>query len=147
MKTPAQRASTRTLRVVAGKARHTLPDMDYEVSQLHEIDAVEIVDLRGVLGNRVSTFMREAVAAPFVRLEGEGAQNVARLWRLLPPGEAMRCHVPSIGLRFYRDETLLLQASLCWDCNNIFIDYGSRELFYAFDANSADAQELLRLME
>lgn len=109
--------------------------MDYEVSQLPEIDAVEIVDLRGVDGNRVSTFMREAVAAPYVFIiNGDDAQNVARLWRLLPPGETMRCHVPLHGFRFYRDKKLLLQASVCRRCHDIFIDCAESEFFYAFNA-------------
>ena len=119
--------------------------MNNEVSQLPAIDAVEIVDLRGVFGHRVSTFMREATVAPFVRLEGEAAQNVARLWRSLPPGEEMRCHVPRYGFRFYHNGTLFLQASACWQCDNIFIDGEGRESFYAFDAQSAPAQKLLTL--
>lgn len=121
--------------------------MDAQISQLPEIDAVEIVDLRGVEGNRVSTFMREAAATPCVRLEGEAAQNIARLWRSLPPSEAMRCHVPRYGFRFYHNGTLVLQASVCWRCHNIFIDWQDRESFYAFDAESAQAQELLRIVE
>ena len=121
--------------------------MDYEVSLLPEIEAVEIVDLRDVAGNRVSTFMREAADAPFVLLKSEDAQNVARLWRSLPPSEEMRCHVPRFGFRFYRDKNLVLQASVCWQCDNIFIDGAGRESFYAFDAQSAPARELLRFVE
>jgi hypothetical protein len=121
--------------------------MEYNTSQLPEIDAVEVVNLRDIMGNRVNTYMKEAVSAPFVRVTGEVAQDIARLWRLLPVAEQMRCHVPSFGLRFYNNDNLHLQASVCWQCNNIFVDIGEQELSYTFDAQHSYSQELLALVK
>jgi len=53
--------------------------MKYNTSQLPEIDAVEVVNLRDIVANRVNTYMKEAVSAPFVRVTDEMAQDIARL--------------------------------------------------------------------
>jgi hypothetical protein len=119
--------------------------MEYTPSLLPEIDAVEVVDLEAVVGNRFNTFMREAATAPCVWVGGEAAENIARLWRQLPPAEPMRCHTPPYGFRFYKDDDLILQASVCWNCNNIFIDSNGQELGYTFDGAHPDSRELLAL--
>ena len=122
-------------------------DMDYDPSQLPNIDAVEVVELKGILPNRVSEYMREAINAPTIRIDGEAAQHIAHLWRQLPPGEQMRCHMPHFGLRFYAGGNLLLQASLCWDCNNIFINQGELDLYFNFNGQHPLSRELLALLK
>jgi hypothetical protein len=52
--------------------------MDYYApSQLPDIDAVELVDLKGLQPNLVSEYMKIAQNAPFVRVKGETAQQIA----------------------------------------------------------------------
>jgi hypothetical protein len=51
-------------------------------------------------------------------------------------------------VRFLANGAIVVQASICWQCNNIYgygLD-GAREL-HAFDASAAPAQELLSALE
>ena len=121
--------------------------MEYDASELGAVDAVEVVDLRDVLGNRASTFMEEAQSAPCVRVTGETAQKIAQLWHELPDAEQMRCHVPPFGLRFFREEKRVLQASICWHCNNIFIDKDGENLSYKFDGRHQSSQQLFAILQ
>lgn len=115
----------------------------YFPSSRPPISAVEVVLLRGIDANRVSEYMREAVAVPSVLLDGEAAQRVAALWRHLPPGEPYRCHNPPFGLRFLAGEAVVCRASLCWECNNIFGDADGQELAHNFDAKASVSRALL----
>ncbi|HLO86169.1 MAG TPA: hypothetical protein VK203_14330 [Nostocaceae cyanobacterium] len=91
--------------------------------------------------------MRIAKNAPFVRVKGETAQQIARLWRQLPPDEQMRCHIPPFGLRFYIGNKLLVQGSVCWQCNNIYVEENGEDLVYEFDAQHPHSQQLLALLQ
>lgn len=122
--------------------------MDYYApSKLPDINAVELVDLNGLQPNLVSGYMGAAENAPFVRVKGETAQQIAHLWRHLPPDEQMRCHNPPFGLRFYVDNKLLVQGSVCWNCNNIHAEENGENLVYEFDAQHPHSQELLTLLQ
>jgi hypothetical protein len=120
--------------------------MDYYApSQLPDIDAVELVDLRTLhLG---SVGMSKVKNAPFVQVKGETAQQIAHLWRHLPPDEQMRCHNPPFGLRFYMDNKLLVQGSVCWNCNNINVEENGKNLLYEFDAQHPHSQKLFALLQ
>jgi hypothetical protein len=120
---------------------------EYEPSQLPDIDAVELVDLKSLQSNRVNGYMRIAKDAPHVHVQGETAQQIAHLWRLLPFGEQMRCHIPLFGLRFYVGNMLLVQGSVCWKCNNIFVEENGEDLAYTFDAEHTHSQQLLALLK
>ena len=123
-------------------------DMNYYVpSQLPNIDAVELVDLKGLEPNLVSEYMKIAKNALFVRVKGETAQQIAHLWRQLPPEGQMRCHFPPFGLRFYVENKLLVQGSVCWQCNNIHAEQNGENLLYEFDAQHPHSQELLTLLQ
>lgn len=80
------------------------------------------------------------------RLTGEPAQRAARLWRALPSAEQMRCHMPRYALRFYATGVLLLEAALCFECNNISILRKGRREWATFDGQASPAQELLALL-
>ena len=121
--------------------------MEYDPTKLGAVDAVEVVDLKDVLGNRVTTYMKEAADAPCVRVTGEHAQEIARLWRELPAGLLERCHIPSFGMRFFHEEKRVLQASICWRCNNIVIHKDDEELWYEFDAEHSSSHQLLALAQ
>jgi hypothetical protein len=121
--------------------------MDYEPSQLPDIDAVELVDLKGLQPKHVNEYMKIAKDASHVHVQGEAAQQIAYLWRQLPPDEQMRCHSPPFGLRFYRGRELLVQGSVCWECNNIFVEENGEDLAYTFDGQHAYSQQLLILLE
>jgi hypothetical protein len=119
--------------------------MNFDPKQLSEVDTVEIVNLRGIQTNRVSEYMKNSADAPHVKVENELAQQFAGLWRQLPSGIQARCHVPPFGLRFFLKKELQLQASICWQCDNIFGDIKGTGFWYAFDAQHQVSQELLSL--
>jgi hypothetical protein len=90
----------------------------------------------------------DTAGAPRTRLVGRDAEEIARLWNELPPGEQARCHVPPFGLRLFSRGVLLLEASLCWDCNNIFGVAGESAFGFEFDASAPSSTALLaRLRE
>ncbi len=124
--------------------------MDAEIpSSLPTIDAVEIVDLRGVRVNHrvVDEYMANARAAPTWRLDGSDAQRIATLWRSLPAGEQARCHIPPFGFRFFAAGHVVAEASVCWQCNNLSGTAGDRRLFFEFDSSAPPARELLAAAE
>jgi len=119
-------------------AMRTTPPLD-------AVDQVEVVDLRQVSSDRVQDYLEAAatVGAPRVRVRGSDAQGIAALWSELPPGEQDRCHVPPFGLRFFSGDHLLLEASLCWQCNNIFGVADGNRFSFAFNASASPSRELL----
>jgi hypothetical protein len=122
--------------------------MDDEVQPVPEyVTAVEVVDVRGIEPNRVSQFMAYARDRPGVRLNKERAERVVGLYRQLPRGEQARCHKPSYGLRMFREDRIVYQASICWECNNIFGEANGRSFSIEFDCSSSVAQELLLEMQ
>ena len=122
----------------------------YAPSQLPDIDIVELVELSGLQPNRVSDKNLR-----FVRVKKETAQKIAYLWRQLPPGEQMRCHYPPFGLRFYMGNKLVVQGSICWECNNIFCwecnnifaQENGENLIYEFDTQHSHSRQLFALLQ
>jgi hypothetical protein len=120
---------------------------NFAPSSLPAVDAVEVVNLRGVDPNRVDEFMAAAKDAKYVRLVGDKAQRIAAAWRNLPEGEQARCHIPPFGLRFYAGRELILEASICWQCNNIAGKAGAEGVFFEFDGEHAQSRELLAMLK
>jgi hypothetical protein len=118
----------------------------YQPNSLPAITSVEVVSLRGRYPKRMD-YMLDTTGARSVMQEGAPAQRIAELWRSLPPGEQMRCHTPPYGLRFFRDGELLCQASLCWECNNLFGDVQGDDISYVFDAKHPVSQDLLVVLK
>jgi hypothetical protein len=110
---------------------------------LPEIDSVELVDLEDVEPQSVAGYMSAATTAPSVRVTGNTAQKIAALWRSLPPGEPARCHIPPFGLRFFLREKLLAEASICWECNNVFGGTWDGDFSFEFDGEAPSSRELL----
>lgn len=81
------------------------------------------------------------------QIQGVGAQQIAILFRQLPFGNQARCHFSPFALRFFRDGEELLYASICWDCNNIWITENGVHKYAEFDADAEVSQQLLRLIE
>ena len=108
-------------------------------------DEVEVVDLRGLRPDRVSQYLEVAAAvnSPRVKLLGHDAEEIAALWNELPPGQQDRCHVPPFGLRFFSGAQLILEASVCWDCSNIFGVADGSIFSFEFDASAPASKALL----
>lgn len=120
--------------------------MDYEPSQLPDVNAVELVDLKGIELHRGREYMRTKDAL-CVRIKGGTAQQISHLWRQLPPDEQARCHVPPFGLRFYFDNKLLVQGSVCWACNNIWVEENGKDFVYTFDGGHKYSRQLLDILK
>jgi hypothetical protein len=117
----------------------------FSPSDLPEVTAVEIIDLRGISANLVSGYMRHADDAPSVRCEDHRVSRIAEAWRSLPVGESIRCHTPPIGIRLYQQHELVAEASICWRCQNMFGRSLGQEFGYSFSAESAAARALFEL--
>jgi hypothetical protein len=113
---------------------------DYLPSSLPAVSIVEVIVLRG---NDDYEIREEVGTAPGVSLTGDDAQRVSALWRLLPTGYQARCHDPRFGLRFLDGGVVLCQASVCWECNNIYGEANGEGFTYAFDAEASVSQDLL----
>ena len=115
------------------------------VPRVSGVDSVEVVDLAGLTPDRVRDYLKaaDAAGAPRVRLLGRDVEEIAALWNELPPGEQARCHTPPFGLRFFCEGVLLLEASLCWECSNIFGVAGGGAFECQFDAAAPSSTELL----
>jgi hypothetical protein len=124
-----------------------LPMTPYAVpSSLPPIDAAEVVDLAQAQPDQMDRFVAAAAAAGTrcVRVADDAeAQRIAAMFRALPPGEQMRCHIPPFGLRFFAGGRPICEASICWECNNVHGWAGEQPLFYEFDAALAPSRELL----
>jgi hypothetical protein len=115
-------------------------------SSLPLIDEVQIVDLSRIVPKRVELYMDAAAEAPHVTVADRRALDIAELWRALQIGQQDRCHVPPFGLRFFRQHALLLSASICWQCNNVFGSDQHGLIHAEFDAAHTSARDLfLRL--
>jgi len=117
----------------------------YSPATLRDSNFVEIVDLRRIDADRVSQYMESARNVTGVRCDDQTALTIVTAWRSLAPGEPDRCHTPPIGFRFFVNDEVYLEASVCWLCNNIYGVENGTELFFAFDSKSEAAKELLIL--
>jgi hypothetical protein len=116
--------------------------LDFLPTALGSIDRVHVVDLRGSSANRVSEYVR-LHNAPERLVTGDAAQTIANLFRGLGAGQQMRCHIPPFGLRFSEAGKVVLEVSLCWECNNAFGYLHDEPIAFEFDASSDAARALL----
>jgi hypothetical protein len=117
------------------------------ISPLHlpQVDSIDVVNLKDFDVDRVSEYMQKAIDTDHIKVVGDLAQQIANFWQQLPPGEQFRCHIPPFGLRFYSNGKLQLQASICWECNNIFGDLEGNNFSYEFDGQHQISQALLEI--
>ena len=119
----------------------------YSPASLPPVTAVDIVVLSGLNPDRVNLYMQAADGALTVTLEGDAADKISQLWRQLPPGEQSRCHTPPYGVRFRIADRVVVEASICWHCSNIFGTVEEQEMHYEFNVEHPAAKELFTEME
>jgi|JI9StandDraft_2_1071091.scaffolds.fasta_scaffold57048_3 hypothetical protein len=119
----------------------------YHPSSLPSVTAVDIVDLRQVDANRVTEYMAGAINAPAVRRQDQQAQEIAEMWRALPPGDTIRCHTPAVGIRFFDGNVIKCEASICWECENLFGHAEGEPIAYCFDPRSTAGRELFLALQ
>lgn len=102
--------------------------------------------LTGVDAERVDGLMAAAHDAPAFGLDRARTRRILELWRALPAGDPSRCHTPAFGLRFLRGGAVTLEASICWECDNIFGAGPDGPVHRGFDAGSDEAWRLFQLV-
>jgi hypothetical protein len=122
--------------------------MTYVPTQLPGVDTVEVLVLSEETDDSPTQLLDIVKWQKFpvsfsIEVSGDVAQEIANLWRHLPPDEQMRCHLPPFGLRFYAKRMLLLESSICWQCNNIWIKMNGKNATYTFDGSHEVSQKLL----
>lgn len=130
----------------------------YDPTQLPKINRAEVLVLSSSFSSpskdedaigelRVQTPMCDKIIS-VVQLTDEDTQKAAHLWRQLPGGLQARCHTPPFGLRFYQENRLLLECSICWKCNNIYIrEELAKQTYYHFAGKSDIAKKLYEIMK
>lgn len=102
----------------------------------------------------VKPYRKEATIHKSKIVVGAAAETIHKTWRALEfsPGGAL-CHMPVYGLRFFRDDQLIFETSVCWKCHNFYVPdiesvsaenkVGAR--WYGFERN-ATAMRLLKIL-
>jgi hypothetical protein len=84
---------------------------------LPRIDRVELLQLK-LTGER-DQWNGEILATKV--LQGTKAQRVASLWRKQTYTQSdSACHEPGYAIKFYSRRRLLVYATVCWACDNMF---------------------------
>jgi hypothetical protein len=124
---------------------------------LQEVDRAEVFRLGNLMessspkGIASADFMGYPVEAQATLNEAD-ARAIAEQWRAIPRGYQYLhlCHEPLYGLRFERDNRIVLETTVCWNCETYdFKGLGSGEWEmweWGFDAHSTAAQVLLGLL-
>ncbi|HEX8174641.1 MAG TPA: hypothetical protein VF543_05940 [Pyrinomonadaceae bacterium] len=101
-----------------GQSRRYVGQKDYRpyTRNLPPIDKVELLKLKLVGDSWNGDILATKV------LKGAAAQKVASLWRRQSYTSGLAaCHNPAYAIKFYSQGKLLVYASICWSCNNIFL--------------------------
>ena len=128
----------------------------YDPALLPAVEKVVILNLGGNLKGAMSKYVslgqfsiRPASSFPIyatVVVENSEASALSDLWRELPQGEQMRCHIPPYGLRFYKGGQMIVEASICWQCNNIWARSDDVDSVYTFDSSARISRRLLEML-
>jgi hypothetical protein len=120
-----------------------MPLRQHDPSTLGRIDAVDVVALNASASvGSVNEFIRSAVVGE-IRLTDVDAERIAVLWRALPPSEQARCHIPPYGLRFWLAGQKVIEASLCWECDNVYGYAADETMHFSFDSKAPVSVSLL----
>lgn len=77
-------------------------------------------------------------------LEREYGHSLVERLFALPKGEQARCHLPRFALHAELANSRYLVVALCWECNNMSLNDTGSFHWRTFDAQSVEAQDLLR---
>jgi hypothetical protein len=82
-------------------------------------------------------------------LKGAKAQTIASLWRRQTyTSSDSACHEPGYAIKFYDRGKLLVYASVCWSCNNMYFiipNLHRTQNFAGYDKKGEQLSEIFRL--
>ncbi len=116
----------------------------YDPKTLPECDGVSVFVLSGGERDERAQF---GWFDPLRDLEPTDAEarEIATLWRSLPPAGQKRCHFPVFGVRFSAAGDPLVEARICFRCNNVSLVTGAGKGWFEFDAEAPPSRRLLEL--
>lgn len=80
--------------------------------------------------------------------EGARAGFLAAFQVLLRnPGESARCHYPAYGVRFHRGRELVLETSVCFECHNLSLPFGSEHAWHPMSADRSAKDDMQARLE
>jgi hypothetical protein len=119
--------------------------IDYSPNTLPNVNAVEVLDLRGKFPNRLSEYADDSQQLAGVQCDAKTVELIAASWRSLVSGQPARCHMPPFGIRFIVGSKIHLQVSICWRCHNMYGLLDGSKMTFAFDSEAPAAKTLLSL--
>jgi hypothetical protein len=126
--------------------------MDYnEPVQLTDVDRVDILTVSRLYEGETSLGIiskdRGLHLISIMSVMDEHVQQIMELWSELPmPAMPARCHMPTYGLGFYRQDTFLAEWTICWRCNNMFSTDTDLSGNKTFDGDAPSSRQLLSLL-
>ena len=88
-----------------------------------------------------------------VTIDGKKCKDMTDAWRSLSfqPNGAL-CHTPPYGVRFYRENKLLFETTICWECHNFYLPEidpktGEMKLQLFGFKNDSHAKKLLAIFQ
>jgi hypothetical protein len=125
-------------------------------SGVSDVSRIEIFRMKGEEADHTTTtfpikpYGKDSSTYGTVVLGGQQAQEFLSVWRRQKVAMKMQalCHYPTYGFRFYREQDMVTETSICWFCSNYFyrsVDGGYR--WAGFDSLSSESKELLRLCD
>lgn len=120
--------------------------------KLHSIDTVEVLALASRGSVSSGSFLKITsegfpITMSTIISDALSVNAIVDLWHTLPEYEQDRCHFPPYGLRFISQESIVLEASICWKCNNIWTKSPEKRSSYNFHGASEPAQKLLKILQ
>ncbi len=83
-------------------------------------------------------------------LTGDGLRHFLQLWEYQEAeyeAQAL-CHYPVYGVRLYRNNNLVTETSLCWECQTYYVRvYPGLSKWYGFEAHNSDGKRLLEFCD
>lgn len=105
---------------------------------LQSIDKIELLELE-----RNGDLWTGEMKAGKV-LEGWEAQQVASLWRAQDyVSDSAICHNPAYAMKFFSGASLVVYATLCWDCDNIEFLEPKLKKYQGFVGGNLNGKRLL----
>ncbi len=120
---------------------HTFFEWDGFGEAIRSADTVEVLvlDRRAREGDtEIMTGYGDFHVHSKVVLTGEEARPFTNLWPQLIYSlrSTSLCHGPPYALRFLKDGKTIGEASICWHCSNIYLNYSGAQGLYGFDSNN-----------
>lgn len=80
-------------------------------------------------------------------ITGQEAKTIAALWRSQTYSDGwVGCHYPAYGIEFFSKGSVIMYASICWKCNNIyFLRPSHLKKQKVFEGDNTNGEKLLNL--